>query len=112
MPIIPNITLATMAMSLAGFFMYLNLAGLTVSMHLEVDESYRGRMSSVIGLGFVCIGPLMSSPWGHIADNYGAANTMIASGIIFGICSAVFGYFYHQTVRLKVASESMRETAT
>src|SRR5690606_28907951 len=44
---------AAVVMAFAGFFMYLTFAAITVSMQLEVDEDYRGRVSSVIGLCFV-----------------------------------------------------------
>lgn len=83
LPSINNLLAATLAMSLIGFFMYLIFAGLTVSLHLEVDESYRGRLSSVIGMGFASIGPLMSGPWGHLADIYGAPMIVYGSASLF-----------------------------
>ncbi len=95
LPIIPTLYLTVIAMSLAGFGTYLCFASLTVSMHLEVDEKYRGRMSSVIGMNFASIGPLMSFPWGHLSDFIGPPLTIWICALIFGFFSAVLGVMNH-----------------
>lgn len=84
LPLTTTLPLTVAAMSLTGFGVYLTFASLTVSMQLDVEESYRGRLSSVIGLGFSAIGPLMCFPWGHLADHVGAAQTIYLSAILFG----------------------------
>lgn len=91
-PWIPSIQLTAVVMALIGFGLYLTFASLTVSMHLEVDEAYRGRMGSVIGLGFSSIGPLMSFPWGHLADHVGPVPTIVSSAIIFGLGSGLLAW--------------------
>ncbi len=91
LPLIPDLWWTVAAMSLAGFGLYLTFASLTVSMHLEVEETYRGRMSSVIGLNFTSIGPLMSWPWGHLADFIGSPQTIWISAVFFGLFSAILG---------------------
>jgi MFS family permease len=87
LPIVPSLAMTTAVMSLLGFFLYLTFSSLTVSLQLEVDEAYRGRMSSVIGLGFVSLGPLMSSPWGHFADAYGAHIAILIAASLFAVIS-------------------------
>lgn len=89
MPFIPDLATTVAAMSLTGFGLYLTFAALTVSMHLEVDNAYRGRMGSVIGLGFSSIGPLMSFPWGHLADAIGPPNTIWLCAGLFAIGSSI-----------------------
>lgn len=88
MPWIPNLPLASAAMALTGFGLYLTFASLTVSMQLEVDERFRGRLSSVVGLGFSALGPLMSFPWGHLADYVGPPTAIVLCALIFGFGSA------------------------
>lgn len=91
LPLIDSLVWTVAAMSLAGFGTYLTFASLTVSMHLEVDERYRGRMSSVIGMNFASIGPLMSFPWGHLSDFIGPPKTIWLCAMIFGLLSALLG---------------------
>lgn len=87
-PWVPDLNLTVAAMTITGFGLYLAFASLTVSMQLEVDERYRGRLSSVIGLGFSAFGPLMCFPWGHLADFIGAPYAITLSALIFGIGSS------------------------
>ncbi len=87
LPWIPDLSLTVAAMSFAGFGLYLTFAALTVSMQLDVEEEYRGRLSSVIGLGFSSIGPLMCFPWGHLADYIGPPTTIMISSMVFGLGS-------------------------
>jgi len=95
LPLIDSLVMTVAAMSLAGFGTYLTFASLTVSMHLEVEEKYRGRMSSVIGMNFASIGPLMAFPWGHLSDYIGPPNTIWLCALIFGFFSAVLGVANH-----------------
>lgn len=92
LPWINDLSLTVLAMSLTGFGLYLSFASLTVSMQLEVQEEFRGRLSSVIGMGFSAIGPMMSFPWGHLADSIGPPETIFLAASIFGIGSAVLAY--------------------
>jgi MFS family permease len=64
-----------------------------VSMQLEVQEEFRGRLSAVIGMGFSSIGPLMSFPWGHLADYIGPPRTILIAAVIFGCGSAALAFF-------------------
>jgi MFS family permease len=92
LPFMSDLTLTTALMSLTGFGVYLSFASLTVSMQLDVAEPYRGRLSSVIGMGFAAIGPLMCFPWGHLADYIGAPTAIVSSALIFGTGSAVLAF--------------------
>ncbi len=87
MPWMPNLASTVAGMSLTGFGLYLTFASLTVSMHLDVEEQYRGRLGSVIGMGFSAIGPLMCFPWGHLADYAGAPFTIWLCAGLFGVGS-------------------------
>lgn len=87
-PWLPGLWTTVAAMTIAGFGLYLTFASLTVSMQLEVDEGYRGRLSSVIGLGFSAFGPLMCFPWGHLSDFIGAPYAITLSALIFGTGSS------------------------
>ena len=98
LPWIPDLTATTIAMSCTGFGLYLTFASLTVSMQLDVQEEFRGRLSSVIGMGFSAIGPLMSFPWGHLADLIGAPETIFIAAAVFGIGSAILAYFNHRRI--------------
>lgn len=99
LPLLPTLWLTVAAMTVAGFALYLTFASLTVSMHLAVDEKYRGRMSSVIGLGFSSLGPLMSFPWGHLSDYIGPPKTIWVSSMIFGVLSAVLSVAHRSAKR-------------
>lgn len=96
MPQLQTLSLTVAAMSVAGFSLYLIFAALTVSMQLEVEEEYRGRLSSVIGLGFSAFGPLMSLPWGHLSDYIGAPRTIFFCAGLFGIGSGLMGLANHR----------------
>lgn len=90
----PNIYFAGALMFLNGFATYLSFVSLTVSLHLDVKEEFRGRLSSLIGMGFLSIGPLMSFPMGHLSDIFGYQNFVALSALAyFGI--SVLLFFVH-----------------
>ena len=93
MPWMPSLAMTVAAMSLTGFGLYLTFASLTVSMHLDVAEEYRGRLGSVIGLGFSAIGPLMCFPWGHFADWAGAPTAILTAAGLFGVGSLLLVWY-------------------
>jgi MFS family permease len=88
LPSLEALPFTVAAMTLTGFALYLTFASLTVSMQLDVDEAYRGRLSAVIGMGFSAIGPLMCFPWGHLADLVGAPFTIYLCAALFTVGSA------------------------
>ena len=87
LPFCPTPQMASLMMGLMGFSMYLSLASLTVSLHLEVDEDFRGRLGSVVGLGFMSLGPLMGYPLGVLGDEVGFDRTIWGAIAIFAIGS-------------------------
>lgn len=105
-PFLPTLPGTVAAISLTGFGLYLAFASLTVSMHLEVDDFYRGRMGSVIGLGFSAIGPLMSFPWGHLADHIGPPLTIWIGAGIFDLGSLVLALVDRRPGQSGLAAES------
>lgn len=87
---INNIYLLPVALFFNGFFSYLNFASLTHSLHLAVTDDYRGRLGSVIGLGFLSIGPLMGYPVGFFADSVGYENAIYIIVGSFALLSCIF----------------------
>ncbi len=86
-PWLNQLSITVLAMTATGFGLYLIFAALTVSMQLEVEERFRGRLSAVVGMGFSAIGPLMAFPWGHTADSLGAPRTIWLAGGLFTLGS-------------------------
>ena len=103
LPWLPVLTMATACMTAIGFSLYLAFASLTVSMQLEVDDRFRGRMSSVIQMGFFGLGPVMSGPWGHLADKIGPPAAMFWCAGGFALCSLLLAFLHYLTIngRLK-----------
>lgn len=97
-PLAPTSTLAGLSMTVAGFGLYLSLASLTISVHLTVEEEYRGRVSSIIGLGFNSVGPLMSFPIGLYSDWVGAEHAIFSLAAAFGVGSAALAWRYRAIV--------------
>jgi MFS family permease len=92
-------TTATL-LAVCGFFSYVNIAAITQSMHLEVEDHYRGRLGSLIGLGFMTLGPLMSFPVGLYTDAFGYNAGIIHFTLFFALGSAVLAVLHrrHHTV--------------
>ncbi len=93
-PIMPTPLAAGLAMAFSGFFMYLTFASLTVSLQLDLEEGFRGRVSSVIGLCFVSIGPLMGLPIGALADHFGFEQAIYLLSSVFLVLSAGLAYLH------------------
>ena len=96
-PFFPTAWSTSLAMGFTGFFLYLSFASLTVSMQLDVDNNYRGRMSSLIQLGFSSLGPLMCFPAGYLADNWGNTETITCLAVLFAILSPILYWFNHRS---------------
>ncbi len=96
-PQLPTALAAAIAMAFSGFFMYLTFASLTVSLQLELADEFRGRVSSVVGLCFVSIGPLMGFPVGNLADRLGFAHTIEVLTIGFVLVSAALALLHRRT---------------
>lgn len=83
----PTIEIAGLLMALNGLFIYLGFVSLTVGVHLELDDEFRGRVSSLVGMGFLSIGPLMSFPLGIIADIWGYPKFIISGALFYFVMS-------------------------
>lgn len=99
LPLVEALPTTVTLISLTGFGLYMTFASLSLSMHLDVDEPYRGRMSSVIGMGFTSIGPIMCFPWGHFADHFGAHISIWVAALLFGLLSATLAILHHRKLR-------------
>lgn len=86
---VPTIQAAAATMTLLGLFSYLSVASLTQSLHLEIDEQFRGRLGSLIGLGFMTISPLMSFPLGLYTDHMGFTRAIIDPTLLFAFLSVI-----------------------
>jgi len=93
-PQAPSLMFLRVIMCFMGFSAYLMFAAITVGLQLDVDEEYRGRVSSLIGLAFGCIGPFASFPVGALADRIGESTTIYLCTTIFITLSLVW-YLSH-----------------
>ena len=98
-PHFPTAWSTSVAMGFAGFFLYLSFASLTVSMQLDVENSYRGRLSSLIQLGFSSLGPLMAFPSGYLADHWGNTETISFFAGLFAVLSPILYWLNHRRRR-------------
>jgi len=79
-----------------GFFSYLNIASITQSMHLETSDDFRGRLGSIITLGFGSIAPLMSFPIAIMTDNLGFEFTIQTTTGLYAILSIILAYLNYR----------------
>lgn len=87
-----NPMLAAALLGLSGFFSYLNIASITQSLHLDTPDDYRGRLGSIITLGFTSIGPLMSFPIGIYTDIMGFEDAIHDFTLLFALGSIILAY--------------------
>lgn len=83
-------------LAVCGFFGYVNIAAITQSMHLEVSDHYRGRLGSLIGMGFMTLGPLMSFPVGLYTDIFGYDAGIIHLTLLFAFASGLLAFFHRR----------------
>lgn len=86
-----------LVMCAMGFSGYLMFAALTVGVQLDVDESFRGRVSALIGLAFGSLGPIATFPIGFVADKFGEDITIRIFATTFFIVSCIW-YAAHSSV--------------
>ncbi len=94
---IPTQAGAALVMCAMGFSGYLMFAALTVGIQLDVDESFRGRVSALIGLSFGSLGPIATYPIGIFADQFGESLAIRVFATAFFILSCVW-YAVHRDV--------------
>src|SRR5690606_14540702 len=76
------------ALAVVGFFSYLTMASVTQSLHLSTPDQFRGRLGSLISLGCLTVGPLMSFPIGIYTDWAGFAAAILHTTLLYGALSA------------------------
>jgi len=96
-----SLFLTTILLVFTGFFSYLNFVSLTLSLHLEILDEFRGRLGSLLGLGFVSIGPLMSYPIGYFADHVGYQLSTIILAVCFMLGTGVISVLYMRQRQVK-----------
>ncbi|MEO0335202.1 MAG: MFS transporter [Pseudomonadota bacterium] len=93
-PMAADLLTTCVLMSICGLAVYLSFVSLTMSLHLDVAEDYRGRMSSIIGMGFLSLGPLMSFPVGFFADWVGFELSVYITSVTYLIFSALLAFLH------------------
>ena len=96
-PLLSTPLLSTLVMGVASFFSYLCFISLTSAIHIETRENFRAQVSSLIGMGFIGIVPLISYPIGVLADNLGDSTTLylVLSSFLSG--SILLMIFYNRS---------------
>ncbi|MCB0420979.1 MAG: MFS transporter [Bdellovibrionales bacterium] len=89
---IENIQFLYPIMFISGIFTFLIFATVNMSLQIKVMETFRGRIGSVIGLGWLAIGPMLSFPIGWFADHVGFETSVISISLTFLVGSAVLAY--------------------
>lgn len=92
---------AGIMMGLGGFAVYFCFASLTVTLNLEVEERFRGRMASLLTMGFHSLGPLLSYPIGAISDKIGYEPAMTALALIYGGLSCLIYFKHFKSLRVR-----------
>jgi MFS family permease len=83
---------SALILGVSGFFNYLNIASLTQSLQIHTADEYRGRLGSILTLGFSSISPLMGFPVGIFTDSIGFEPSIRYLTLSFGILSAILAY--------------------
>lgn len=83
-----------------GFGIMAHMASSNIILQTVVDDDKRGRVMSLYATAFIGVTPFGSLLAGSVASAIGATNTLIASGVICVIASAVFWSRTPELVRL------------
>ncbi|HEX4925372.1 MAG TPA: MFS transporter [Bdellovibrionales bacterium] len=76
------------AVTIFSFCMFLSISSLTVTTQLTIDNQYRGRISALVGMGFVSLAPIMSGPMGLLSDIVGERALIWSVAIVLFVASA------------------------
>ena len=91
-PYFSSLQASALGLGILGFALYLSYAALTVGIHLRVEEDYRGRVSAIVGLAFVAVGPMMGLPWGFLSDVFGPRPVIVSAGVALALSSVYLAY--------------------
>lgn len=83
-PVVDSLAMTIAAITFFSFCMFLSISSLTVTTQLTIDNQYRGRISALVGMGFVSLAPIMSGPMGLLSDIVGER------ALIWGVAMVVF----------------------
>ncbi len=86
-PAYHDLTLTVFNMTIAGFAAFFSFSALTVHMQLYIQEGFRGRLTSMILVGFSVIMPMAAYPIGKLIDHYSASFCLITVPCFFLIFS-------------------------
>jgi len=73
-------------------FMFLTLSALLVTVQIEVEDRFRGRVSALIGMAFASLSPIMAYPMGLLSDLLGGRLLLWICGGTFGLASFYLAY--------------------
>ena len=85
-----NIWISMVLLFISGFGIMVQMASSNTILQTIVDDDKRGRVMSFYTMAFMGMAPLGSLLAGSMATRFGAANTLIISGICCIIASLVF----------------------
>lgn len=89
-PFFESLSITVLWMSLGGFAAFFSFSALTVHLQLYIQEGFRGRLTSMILLGFSVIMPMAAYPIGKLIDHYSAGFCLITIPCFFLIFSGPF----------------------
>jgi MFS family permease len=99
---VPSPLWAGLALAVGGYFSYMAINSITQSIHFEIDDEYRGRLGSLIAMGFTALAPLMSYPLSLYTDHYGFERGIRDPVALYFIGSACLFFIHGYTSRNKV----------
>ncbi len=94
-PSLTSLKLTAIALFFGGVFAYICFSAITVSLHTYVNDIYRGRLSSIVSLCFISVGPLACYPVGVFADKYGYDTCIYILGGAFFLFSTLLALRHH-----------------
>ncbi len=89
---IPTLNLAAtiVAMTVSGFAAFFSFSAMTVHLHLYIKEVFRGRLTSIIMLGFAVVMPAAAYPIGKLIDHFSAGFCLIVIPSLYILFSSPF----------------------
>lgn len=89
-PTYHNLPFTVLSMTFAGFAAFFSFSALTVHLQLYIQDGFRGRLTSMILLGFSVVMPVAAYPIGKLIDHYSASFCLMVVPGFFIVLSTPF----------------------
>jgi len=89
MAFVQTLPMAIAGLMLFSFMLFLSLSSLNVTLQVRIEHKYRGRISAIVGMGFISLAPIMSAPVGVVSDLIGPRTLMFAIASVLAIGSLI-----------------------